>query len=558
MYSIHHLLTYFSIVLLLPAMLKSQQYQMPLDAPWDISASFGEARNNHYHAGLDFATGGKSLPVKSIADGFVERIKISSGGYGLALYIRHPDQNISVYGHLDHFTGEIAKKVLEIQEHNNFYEFDQYFEKHELPVKKGQIVAYSGNTGSSSGPHLHFEIRGQGFETIHNPLLFDLSIKDQIKPVISAIHIIPFKNFGRVNGKNASIRIPIINGSPDPKIPIPEVDGLIGFAYEGYDGVTRASSRSKVFKTQLFHNEILVFEKTMDSFTFDNTRCVNGFLIYEELIKNKRKVYRCFEPVHHNSTLVKTAIDKGLIHFASKNESTVKLKLSDFSGNQTMVSLKLRSAGANKIQSSVKSKGVIPGVEEVLKFEDGSIFFPSNALFDTTEILAKKNGNIYNIGHHTIPVNESFTLNLKLPAHLAKTDTSKIILKIISGSSSKYLRGEIVDGYFKTKANVFGQFELIVDQDPPLITFSRPKKIPAGTLAFATGRANFAVSDKLSGISHYSASLNGKWILLPYDAKTGKMWVDFPVNLPKGTHELIIKVKDKCANETVLKQNFSK
>lgn len=538
--------------------LQAQNYQMPIDAPWDISASFGEARNNHYHAGLDLATGGKSLPVRSIADGYVERIKVSATGYGLALYIRHNDQHISLYAHLERFAADIAKKVLEIQQLNNFFEVDQYFEKHELPVAKGQIVAYTGNTGSSSGPHLHFEIRGPGYETIHNPLLFSLPIKDQLKPIITAIHIIPYKNYGKVNGKSSPVRIPIINGVPAPKVPTPEVEGLIGFAYEGYDGITRASSRSKVFKSQLFHDNKLVFEKTMDSFTFDNTRCVNGFLVYDELVRNKRKVYRCYEPAHHNSSLVKISVNRGLIHFASKNESTIKLILSDFSGNQTSATLKIISKGTDNIKNNIKSKGIVPGKENILKFEDGSIFFPPNALFDTTDISVRKNGNVYTIGSHFIPINESFTINLKIPAPLEKTDTSKIVLKIVSGNSTKYLKGEIIDGYFKTKGNMLGQFELTTDFEPPILNFIKPKNLAEGALPSATGKASFAASDKLSGIARYSASLNGNWILLPYDAKSGKMWVEFPANLPKGTHELIVTVSDKCGNQTVLKQKFLK
>jgi len=165
----------FNCCLTAPAQVK---YILPIDPPIDISASFGEARPNHFHSGIDFATGGKNLPLKCIADGYVERLRVGPGGYGYAIYVRHPDGNISVYAHLDRFMGAIAEKAKEIQRKNQFFEFDEYFETPILPVKQGQIIAYTGNSGSSTGPHLHFEIRSPTFENVHNPLQFDFPISD--------------------------------------------------------------------------------------------------------------------------------------------------------------------------------------------------------------------------------------------------------------------------------------------------------------------------------------------------------------------------------------------
>lgn len=533
-------------------------YILPIDPPVDISASYGEARPNHFHAGIDFATGGKFLPLKSIADGYVERLRVGPGGYGNAIYIRHPDGNISVYGHLDRFLGGIAEKAKEIQRKKQFFEFDEYFQPDELPVNQGQIIAYTGNSGSSTGAHLHFEIRGPGFETAMNPLRFGFSIKDQLKPVISAIHIIPYKQFGKVNGKQEALRIPVNNGILAYKESHINVEGWVVIAYEGYDGITKAGSRSLAYKTQVFQNETLIFEKAMDAFGFDDSRCVNAFLNYADLVKLKRKVYNCFEPANHNSPIYKKTVNKGLIHFSQVAEHHFQLKLTDFAGNSSSVKFKLKAQPLKTGGDAKASKGIAAGAEQVFKFEGGSLFLPTFALFDTTLIAVKKTGNIFEIGNPNIPINESITLNLKLAPEQMSWDSAKIVLKLQSGATTKYLLGSFSDGFFKTKINLFGKFQLITDTVAPIVQFQRPKKQAATVLPSATGKANFKVSESISGIGYYTAFINEEWTLLAYDSKLGMMWLVFDPKLPKGTHDVRVEVSDKAGNKTVLKQKFVK
>ena len=545
----------FNCCLTAPAQVK---YILPIEPPIDISASFGEARPNHFHSGIDFATGGKNLPLKCIADGYVERLRVGPGGYGYAIYVRHPDGNISVYAHLDRFMGTIAEKAKEIQRKNQFFEFDEYFETPILPVKQGQIIAYTGNSGSSTGSHLHFEIRRPTFENVHNPLQFDFPISDKLKPVITAIHLVPYKQFGKVNGKSQSLRISLKNGVLFNKGITPTVEGLVGIAYEGYDGITRSGSRSLAYKTQVFHEDSLIFEKAMDTFGFENSRCVNAFLDYEQLKKLSRKVYLCVEPSHHNSPIYKQTTNKGFIHFKEAGDHDLQLLLTDFSGNKNSVKFKVKSQ-ALRIGSDAKaSKGIIPGQEEVLKFDGGSLFFAKNSLFDTTMIIIKKTGNIIDIGNPLIPINEAVVLNLELSPIQAKWDTAKIVLKLQSGSTTKYLTGTVKDGFFKTKINLFGKMQLLQDTVAPGVIYQKPKNLAVGALPPATGKARFKVNDSMSGIHHYTAFLNGEWTLLQFDGKSSIMWVEFDPLLAKGKHELIVEVADKVGNKTVLKQSFVK
>jgi len=376
--------------------------------------------------------------------------------------------------------------------------------------------------------------------------------------VITAIHLVPFKQFGKVNDKSESLRIPVVNGVLANKGFIPTVEGLVGIAYEGYDGITRSGSRSLVYKTQVYHSDKLIFEKTMDTFGFENSRCVNAFLDFADLKKLSRKVYQCFESAHHNSPIYKKTVNKGFINFTGTGDHEFLLKLTDFSGNHTSVKFNLKSQ-ALRIGSDAKaSKGIIPGREEVLKFDGGSLFFAENSLFDTTMIVTKKIGNIIDIGNYLIPINEAVVLNLELSPIQAKWDTAKIVLKLQSGSTTKYLTGTVKDGFFKTKINLFGKMQLLQDTVAPAVIFQKPKNLAAGALPPATGKARFKVNDSMSGIYHYTAFLNGEWTLLQYDGKSSIMWVEFDPLLAKGKHELIVEVTDKVGNKTVLKQGFVK
>jgi hypothetical protein len=302
----------------------------------------------------------------------------------------------------------------------------------------------------------------------------------------------------------------------------------------------------------------LIFEKTMDTFGFENSRCVNAFLDFTDLKKLSRKVYQCFEPAHHNSPIYKKTVNKGFINFTGTGDHELQLKLTDFSGNYTSVKFNLKSQ-ALRIGSDAKaSKGIIPGREEVLKFDGGSLFFAENSLFDTTMIVTKKIGNVIDIGNYLIPINEAVVLNLELSPIQAKWDTAKIVLKLQSGSTTKYLTGTVKDGFFKTKINLFGKMQLLQDTVAPGVIFQKPKNLAAGTLPPATGKARFKVNDSMSDINHYTAFLNGEWTLLQFDGKSSIMWVEFDPLLAKGKHELIVEVTDKVGNKTVLKQGFVK
>ena len=137
-------------------------FQSPLEIPLILSGTFAELRSNHFHSGLDIKTQQQSgLKVMAAASGFVSRIKVSHFGYGKALYITHPNGYTTVYAHLQNFNPEIDAYIKHRQYKNESYEIELFPKAGELLVNNGDIVAYSGNTGGSGGPHLHFEIRNK-------------------------------------------------------------------------------------------------------------------------------------------------------------------------------------------------------------------------------------------------------------------------------------------------------------------------------------------------------------------------------------------------------------
>ena len=165
------------------AVKNSKQFDYPLDIQPRLNANFGEMRPNHFHMGLDLNTQAKeNLPVFAPADGFVSRVKIESGGFGRAIYLNHPNGLTTVYAHMNMFMPEVEKFLEKKQYEQESWKIDLQVPVALFKVRKGQIIGYSGNTGASEGPHVHFEIRDTKTENCLNPLMFGVDMQDHVAP----------------------------------------------------------------------------------------------------------------------------------------------------------------------------------------------------------------------------------------------------------------------------------------------------------------------------------------------------------------------------------------
>ncbi|MGL5889408.1 MAG: M23 family metallopeptidase, partial [Bacteroidia bacterium] len=235
-------------------------FQTPIDAPLLLAGNFGELRPNHFHAGIDITTQGKEgIAIFAAAEGYVSRIRISPFGYGKALYITHPNGYTTVYGHLRNFNKDIGMYAERNQYEAELFEIDITVPPGALPVKKGEIIARSGNTGGSGGPHLHFEIRDTKTEDALNPLLFGLPVADKVAPTIVRVAIIPLDANARVNGKNQKkyIALKSLKGIFVPATAadtLPRISGRIGFAVDAYDKESTPHGKNGVYGIRLSIN----------------------------------------------------------------------------------------------------------------------------------------------------------------------------------------------------------------------------------------------------------------------------------------------------------------
>ena len=261
-----------------------------------LSGTMGEMRSTHFHGGLDIKTGGRiGLPVHATADGYIIRMNTFTGGYGHALYLKHEDGNVSVYGHLDRFNDELEAYMLDQQYKNQQYETRVFPSANQFQYKKGDIIAYSGNTGSSSGPHLHFEIRDADHRFL-NPLDFGFSeIKDNLPPLIKKIAFVTKEPDARINGAFGRFEFEVlkIQGVYTLRKPV-ELKGKIGVEINHYDHLNGTYHRNGIPEISYVVDSDTVFRQIKKSMSFDLNRNILVHMDYPAYVKTRQKFNKLY------------------------------------------------------------------------------------------------------------------------------------------------------------------------------------------------------------------------------------------------------------------------
>ncbi|RMG76485.1 MAG: M23 family metallopeptidase, partial [Bacteroidetes bacterium] len=326
-------------------------FRSPLDIPLLLAGNYGEIRSNHYHAGIDIKTEGvEGKNVYAAADGYVSRIKISEGGYGKALYITHPNGYTTVYAHLKRFNDTIEQYVRKQQYLKESYEIELFPPKNSLKVKKGDIIAVSGNTGGSGGPHLHFEIRETDTEVPINPLLFGFDIKDDIPPIIKHLTIYPIDDTSFVNRRSRPKRYALSGSNGKYSLSAtPEVKGIIGFGIEVIDKLNGSNNRCGIYSIDLTIDGDTIYRHHIEDIPFHKTRYINCHVDYEAWKKDGIKTQRCYRLPNNQLDFYDKLKYNGLYMFTDDSVHEVRFIVKDTYQNTSELVFNVKSSTA-KIQ----------------------------------------------------------------------------------------------------------------------------------------------------------------------------------------------------------------
>ncbi len=536
----------------------------PIASSIHLTGTCGELRPEHFHAGLDI-DGKVGDAVFAAADGYIETIKVLANGYGNILFVRHPNGYTTAYAHLDRFASDIQQFVRKHQYEHERFEVELKPPVDLFPVKKGQQIGYLGNTGSSSGPHLHFEIRSPAGKAV-NPLLCGIAIIDNVAPDLRDLKMY-FLNERRevLGGKVLSLQKDK-KGTIGLEGDTVRIGGeRIGLGVKTYDHTTGFRNDNGVYSVALFTDDQLAFQWTADEFDFDDSRYLNAHIDYPVRKRYGAWFHRCFTlPGDFLGNYTRTE-SMGAIVLQSDKPTKITLKVSDASGNiSTLNFWVLRDDTALESFLSIPYQFLFPFDTDNRIDQDGfSMVLPKGALYETLQfqysVLPDSSGDIYSpmyqLQDDRSPVHKQFDLKImptRLPAHLR----SKAVIANCNDGRPDNCGGTWQGEWLSTRTRSFGDYCIMADTIPPRITpvvYSADMR-KKSTLAFRI-LDNFAISGAADNLT-YRGAIDGHWVLFEFDKKRNRLTYKFDEHVGKGQHTLRITAKDDRGNEGVFVGKF--
>lgn len=538
-------------------------FRSPLDIPISLAGNFGELRPNHYHMGFDLKTDHhENLPVHAAADGYIAKIKIEPAGFGRAIYINYPNGYTTVYGHLNAFMPALDAWLKQQQYQQESWRVFLDVPPNLFPVKKGDVIAYSGNTGGSQGPHLHFEIRSTADDINRNPVLFGLPLEDNTKPTISRLAVYD----RRISMYEQSPKLISIKKTTDGYSTISPVITVaspkISFAISASDTHTGSTNQNGIFEADIYDNDKPVTGFQMDKISYNNTRNINAHIDYKTRATGGPFLQQLFLLPGYLNSIYKPVSGTGAIDISDGVAHDIKIYVKDGYNNTSVLETKVKYSGIPSPVPVSAGKMFYPLMLDGFENSDCEFYIGEHCLYDSVHIMYKKTAAVaanivsavHTIGAAYIPLQDSMLVRIKPTVVLDAAKRSHVVMQRFAGNKNDVQKVQWQKEWAACKFRDMGNFQLVLDETPPVII---PVGFKDGANMSRASRIVFIIKDNLDVFRNFRAELDGKWLRFTNDKGKSFIYI-FDDKCGTGSHSLKISVEDEAGNVAIKTFTFTR
>ncbi|WP_242118772.1 M23 family metallopeptidase [Aestuariivivens sediminicola] len=548
----------FSFFLHAQSQYPQDYFSSPLEIPIALSGTFAELRSNHFHSGLDIKTQQRvGLKILAAAEGYVSRIKVSFFGYGKALYITHPNGYTTVYAHLQKFAPAIEAYVKKRQYSKESYQLELFPQPEDLVISKGELVAYSGNSGGSLAPHLHFEIRDNQERPL-NPMLFGFDVKDTTPPFVSAIYAYPIGEGAHVSHATTKQRLRLIPSQyGDYTTEKINAYGKIGIAIATNDRQDHAPNKNGVYNIQTFLNGTKSYELDFKQFSFDETGHINRLIDYKHYKEKKQYLQKLFNDANPLS-IIKPYSNDGYISIKDSTSYVYKIKINDFKNNPSWITLDINGIKNDSLEPpAIPMTPYFISSNQTTELREGSISVNifKNTFYDDVYLNFEVQGDTLMLHDDIVPLKKNMTLSFDISHYPAPIRDKLYIANLVGRKKYPAYTSTKREGQALTaRTKKLGTYTIAMDTVSPTI---QPRNFKDKQWLSNYRFLKIRINDSESGISNYRATVNGKWILMEYDYKTKTLTHDFSDGIVSETkNNLKLIVTDNVGNSSTFETLF--